>query len=165
MTLFYCISDYPEHLSAGSILTRFFDGLGFRFYWATEGLSDPEYRFRPREDCMSIEELIRHIWGLVNWINISISDEVFKRPEKTEEIIDQVLEIVYHLRELTLDLSEMDLKKIEINDRPFWHIINGPLSDVLTHVGQINSFRRLAGKPARGAKVFTGKPPTSEAEH
>jgi hypothetical protein len=162
MTLFYNIPDYPDYVSAGSILTRFFDGLGFRFYWATEGLSEPEYRFRPSEDCMSIGELIRHIWRLVNWINTSISDRSFERPDKTDETIDQILEIVYHLREFSLDLSEKDLNETEIDNRPFWHIINGPLSDALTHVGQINSFRRLAGRPVRKAQVFTGKPPKKE---
>jgi hypothetical protein len=59
-------------------------------------------------------------------------------------------------------LRETDLKKIETSNRPFWHIINGPLPDALTHIGQINSFRRLAGKPVKRAQVFTGKPPKQE---
>jgi hypothetical protein len=48
---------------------------------------------------------------------------------------------------------------LTIDGRPFWHIINGPISDALSHVGQINSFRRLAGNPTPKANVFTGSPP------
>jgi hypothetical protein len=162
MNLFYQIPEYPENLTAGSILTRLLDGLGFRFRWATEGLGEPEYKFRPCEDCMSIEELINHIWRLINWINISVTDKVYNRPEGTGEIIEQTLEIIYHLRETTLNMGEKELLGIEIREKPFWHIINGPLSDALTHVGQINSFRRLAGKPIRGVNVFTGTLPREE---
>ncbi len=38
-------------------------------------------------------------------------------------------------------------------------MLNGPISDALTHVGQVNSFRRLSGNPVYGANVFTGTPP------
>ena len=44
---------------------------------------------------------------------------------------------------------------------PFWNMINGPLADALTHVGQINSWRRLAGNPAPKADVFRGRPPAT----
>ncbi|MHC4608217.1 MAG: hypothetical protein ACYTAF_15010 [Planctomycetota bacterium] len=45
-----------------------------------------------------------------------------------------------------------------MRDLPFWNLINGPISDALTHVGQINALRRQAGKPAAGANVFLGIP-------
>jgi hypothetical protein len=38
-------------------------------------------------------------------------------------------------------------------------MINGPISDALTHVGQVNSFRRLSGNPVSPANVFSGEPP------
>ena len=69
------------------------------------------------------------------------------------------MEILHDLRTTINVITEAELVEIEIEDRPFWHIINGPLSDALTHVGQINSFRRLAGNPVSGANVFTGTPP------
>ncbi|MCK5671198.1 hypothetical protein KAI10_07435, partial [Candidatus Bathyarchaeota archaeon] len=42
---------------------------------------------------------------------------------------------------------------------PVWNLINGPLSDALTHVGQIASWRRMNGNPIPGARVFHGEPP------
>lgn len=42
---------------------------------------------------------------------------------------------------------------------PVWNVMNGPLADALTHVGQINAWRRLSGNPAAPAAVFTGTPP------
>jgi hypothetical protein len=59
-------------------------------------------------------------------------------------------------------MSDEDLGKLRIRDKLFWNIINGPFSDALTHTGQINSFRRLAGNPVSGANVFLGEPPKAE---
>ena len=54
MDLFHEIPDYPEKVSGASVLVRLLDGLGFRFRWSTDGLSDEDYTFRPAPDCMSI---------------------------------------------------------------------------------------------------------------
>ena len=39
---FYEISDYPESYSQAAIVGRMIDGLGFRYYWATEGLNEKD---------------------------------------------------------------------------------------------------------------------------
>lgn len=159
MHRFYEIPGYPEDISASSILTRLLDGLGFRFYWATEGLRPVDYAFRPADDVMSVTELVRHIWGLVNWVGISVLGAPHSRSQEVEAIRGQILEIVWELREAVGSMSEAELAGVTIDGRPFWHVVNGPISDALTHVGQINSFRRLSGNPVYAANVFTGAPP------
>jgi hypothetical protein len=67
--------------------------------------------------------------------------------------------IIHDLRERMLTMSDDELNTLQILVKPFWHLINGPFSDALTHTGQINSFRRLAGNPIAGANVFKGVPP------
>ena len=67
--------------------------------------------------------------------------------------------MTHALREALLSMSDEELAAIQIREKPFWHIINGPVADALTHVGQINSFRRLAGNPTPKARVFVGLPP------
>ena len=79
MVNYRAIPEYPSKVSTVTILTRILDGLGFRFYWATEGLR-ADYEFRPSPDSRSIEEIVRHIWGLVNWIIISVTDIKYRRP-------------------------------------------------------------------------------------
>ena len=138
---------------------RLLDGLGFRFRWSTEGLSDDDYGFRPAPDCMSIGELVRHVWGLVNWVCLSMGIDEYKRGDDIVLIRGSVLEMIHALRESLGSMSDEDMRGITIEGRPFWHIINGPISDALTHVGQINSFRRLAGLPTPKANVFVGSPP------
>ena len=41
---------------------------------------------------------------------------------------------------------------------PLWNMINGPISDIMYHSGQIVSFRRTNGNPLpKGVNVFTGR--------
>lgn len=135
------------------------DGLGFRFYWATEGLRDGDYAFRPAEDTMSIGELVAHVWELVNWVSSTALKKPYAEPKNAPAARVEALGIIHDLRETMLAMSDKELEKLRIRDKPFWNLINGPFSDALTHTGQINSFRRLAGNPVAGANVFTGEPP------
>ena len=156
---FHSIPDYPANISSISVIVRLIDGLGFRFHWATKGLTEEDYSFTPGLKVKSIAELIEHIWGLVNWINVSISGNKTKKPKDIAGIRNSALEIMESLRQTFLVSDEKILLKIKINHKPFWHIINGPLADALTHVGQILSLRRLAGNPTPKADVFKGNPP------
>lgn len=159
MDLFHQIPQYPDNVSGNTILMRLLDGLGFRFRWSTEGLDENDYSFRPAPDCMSIEELIRHIWGLVNWVCQSMLTERFRKQDDISLVRRSILEMTHTLREALTSMSDEDLRRVTIEGRPFWPIINGPIADALTHIGQINSFRRLAGNPTPKANVFVGLPP------
>lgn len=153
------IPEYPDHISGTSILARTLDGLGFRFYWSTEDLRAEDYSFRPSQDSRSIGEIIQHVWGLMNWVSISVRQESYRRPEKIESVRGLVLVMIRDMRNALYSMRNEELEEISIEGKPFWHIINGPISDALTHVGQINSFRRLAGNPVPRANVFLGTPP------
>jgi len=159
---YYRIPAYPDHLSSTTVLARMLDGLGFRFYWATEGLRAEDYTFRPAKGTMSVEELVTHVWSLMNWVSSSALNRPYEKPKDGPTASEETLSIIHDLREAMLAMSEEDLGKLRIRDKPFWNLINGPFSDALTHTGQINSFRRLAGNPVAGANVFLGEPPRAE---
>jgi len=159
MDYYYKIPDYPEKLSTTTVLTRMLDGLGFRFYWATEGLRAEDYSFRPAKDTMSIGELVMHVWQLMNWVSSGALKCPYRKPRSGEKAREQTLLIIHDLRNRMLNMSDEDLAKLRLGGKPFWNIINGPFSDALTHTGQINSFRRIAGNPVAGANVFRGEPP------
>lgn len=143
-------------------MQRLLDGLGFRFYWATEGLRVEDYSFRPADDVMSIRELVKHIWGLVNWVRISVQGEPHRRPMEIVSVRSDILEMLHELRTAVSEMNDDELSEVTIEGNPLWNIINGPVSDALTHVGQINSFRRLNGNPVPRANVFLGRPPATE---
>jgi hypothetical protein len=156
---FYRVDGYPAHLSGPAVLARLLDGLGFRFHWATEGLTTGDYAFSPGLGCQSISGLVSHIWGLTNWVSMAVFDQSENRPAEPAQQRAHILRMLHRLRERFAAMDDQDLGSITIDGHPFWHILNGPLADALTHVGQINAWRRLAGNPTPKAGLFTCEPP------
>jgi len=161
---YHSIPDPPGEVTATSVLVRLVDGLGFRYRWATEGIRDEDYEYRPSPDSMSVRELLRHIHGLVSWVLGSLGGEAQPVPEEPtlREIRGLTLDKIAKMHGLLLEMAPKNLVLTRIRTRrgeyPFWNMVNGPLSDALTHVGQVNSWRRLNGNPVPGHNVFLGEP-------
>lgn len=165
-TPFYSIPEPPETTTPTQIITRLVDGLGFRYHWATEGLRESDYSFRPCDTSQSLKEVLLHIYQLS-----CLANRVFRgsHPVKTtfednsilrEETLAQYKALRLRLQSMDEDeLTQCNFSTAQNNyDFPFWYLINGPLADALTHVGQITSWRRIAGNPqAKGVNVFLGK--------
>ncbi len=113
------IPDYPSHLDASTVVVRVLDGLGFRFYWATEGLSDEDYAFRPCPGAMSLAEVQEHIWGLVIWMSLAMGGEERTRPKENALVRDAALEVLLSLRNAFDALSDEELQKIQLQGKPF----------------------------------------------
>lgn len=163
----HTIEPAPEHMSGANVLSRFIDGLAFRYYWATEELREQDFLFRPSRDSMCVHEVMAHILDLAMMIRQAARNEDYRQtPSKgsPEEIRKQTLDTLHGLRDLlrqTRDetIAEHRVLKRDGKDWPIWHIMNGPLADALTHVGQIVSWRRINGNPMPKANVFLGRPP------
>ena len=93
-----------------------------------------------------------------------------KKPEildddSLDNIRKETLKKIYDSRKKLLKMDDSKLKICQFyssyydKNFPIWNILNGPLCDALTHVGQINSWRRLHGNPVFRANVFLGNPP------
>jgi hypothetical protein len=156
------ISKTPNDLTATNTLLRMVEGLAFRYRWATENLSEENIKFKPHPTSMSIEEVNAHIFDLVDSTN-----RVFGGEKQNKDSLNSFhklriksLNILADLSERLKEMSDEDLSEIEKNTSrklPFWYWINGPLADALTHVGQITSWRRIAGNPQlKGINVFIG---------
>ena len=49
--------------SPNNIVARMIEGLGYRFYWATESLTDNDLKYKPSEDSRSGLQTLEHIYG------------------------------------------------------------------------------------------------------
>ncbi len=159
---YYQIPDAPKEFTAGATASRMVDGLGFRYYWATEGLTEKDLVFKPNKEARTTLETIDHILSLSQVIlNATLKKENggkqpkmnFKeKRKKTLENLQQASKIL----KTSKDVSKYKLLfgKTEL---PFWNVINGPIADAIWHVGQIVSFRRSSGNPLpKGVSVLRG---------
>ncbi len=158
----------PETATGSAVLVRLVEGTGFRFTWATEGLRETDLTCRPTPQTMSIAELAAHVCDLVTWVAIAAGavpadTKPPDSPPPFASVRQRVLEVLALLRARLADMSDGEIGAIRIGSRagpvPWPHIVNGPLADALTHIGQINVIRRWSGNPAPKANVFLGRPP------
>jgi hypothetical protein len=156
---YYEIPEHADNYTAGSVASRMLDGLGFRYYWATEGLRVEDLAYKPSESGRTSAETIDHLLGLSNFIRNSISTE--KSSDSTEVLtfIEKRKQTLLNIKKASEILRTIDDVSQFDNDRfPFWNIINGPTSDALWHCGQVVMLRRASGNPFNSkVNVFSGK--------
>ena len=164
---YYEIPDAPEEYTATTTASRMIDGLGFRFYWATEGLRTEDLIFKPSEDARTTIETIHHIFGLTNMIHNCITKKKNESGNPKNMTYNELRKSILTRLKISSDILRKsdDLSQFKIvlgsGDRkrelPFWNLINGPISDAIWHSGQIASFRRSSGNPYNSkASVLTG---------
>jgi hypothetical protein len=167
--LYTRIPEPPSEMSATSVLIRLMDGIGFRYRWATEGLREEDMEFRPCATSMTIQELLAHIQGLLNISESFITGKKLEKvqPENLVERRINTLEAVRRTRNALTKIDDEFLadRRYQVpwasREFPIWNLINGPISDSLTHIGQIASWRKINDNPIYRANVFLGEPPKS----
>ncbi len=164
------IPPYPEEYNAGTVVSRMVDGLGFRYYWATEGLRQEDLDYKPSETNRTIGETIDHIYNLSRVIYNSAIGKANDRtgPEETNLSFEAkrslTLQNLKKASDIFITLTDLQDNKIVFitpsgaREYPFWNQINGPIEDAVWHSGQIVALRRASGNPFDSkVSVFQGK--------
>ena len=159
----------PEAVTPGSVLSRVIDGLGFRYYWASQGLVKDDLDYAPGNDGRNIAETLGHIYGLSDMILNAAKNLPNDRTKQLEKLAftDQRKKTLENLKEASVlfaaatDLTEHKIifeSKKGTKTYPFWNGINGPIEDAIWHTGQIAVMRRSAGNPIHSkVNVFLGR--------
>ena len=166
------IPPYPEKYTATTVAARMVDGLGYRYYWATEGLRQEDLEYKISEDSRDARHTLEHIYGLSN----TIANAPLEKPNVRSSIDHSTIPFS-ELRAKTLQNFKIasdalkaskrkDMKNFKIifkrgdrqSEYPYWNMLNGPLADAIYHCGQIVSYRRASGNPINPkVSVFNGK--------
>jgi hypothetical protein len=168
---YYEIPPAPENFTAGGVAARMIDGLGFRYYWATEGLRAEDLAWKPGKEARTSEETLSHIYDMsimiINATTNSANTPQTDRPKLPfSDMRKRTLENLKTASDQLRGSTDAEMKAHKLifkrdanaTEYPFWNLINGPIADCLWHVGQVVSFRRSSGNPfADKANVFTGK--------
>ncbi len=148
---YYEVPEYSETYTAGTVAARLVDGLGFRFYWATEELTEKDLEYKPNEEARTVGETVQHIYDLSVIVLNSTLNKANTREEKPEMSFDELRnQTLLNLKQAADILrGSEDISKFKIvfgaKEIPFWNNINGPIADAIWHSGQIASFRRTTG--------------------
>ena len=167
---YYEIPEYPETYLPGDIMSRMVDGLGFRYYWASDALTPKDLDYKPSEAAKTTRETIDHIFELTVFVLRTVKsnakpDRDFKA-KSYEEVRALTLNYIQEISKVLRGKSGEELAAIELvlgrgnqqRTMPFWNLINGPIEDAVYHTGQLVSFRRTSGNPVSpNISVLSGK--------
>lgn len=161
------IPEAPSEYNDVNVAARMLDGLGFRYYWATEGLREEDLTFKPSEEARTSLETMMHIYALVDVVLNATKNEPNVRPKKYKEY--DFNEMRYHTLNMIKEASDIlkaanagDLESMSVvfqresgeSTFPYWNLINGPIADAIWHVGQVVTFRRSSGNPVNSNISF-----------
>lgn len=165
---YFQIPDAPDTYTAANVAARMIDGLGYRYYWATEGLRAEDLAYDPGNEGKICSDVLDHILGLSNFILTSAHRQISgsrKTPEGLawEEKRALTLRNFKEISDILRNTGDVEEYKIvfkrddQTSEFPFWNLINGPIADAIYHTGQIVSYRRSSGNPTNpNVNVFRG---------
>lgn len=170
---YHSIGEYPNNFTPATSVQRFIDGLGYRYYWASEGLREEDLSYSPGNDGITTFETLQHIFGLSRTIVTTVKglDNVRPAPENNmtyDELRRATLDNIKEASNYLNQHPDLDFDKVDLvfargerrSEYPFWNLLNGPILDAVYHTGQVVSFRRTSGNPVHPKmNVFSGKAP------
>ena len=134
------------------LLQHFLAGLAYRAQKALRGAPPSFANFSAGSKSRTPHELVWHMSGLMGYASTMMHGGRFQPPrlDSFDAEIDRFHASLEKLRE---DFANPDLTAT-ISDEQFLH---GPLSDAMTHVGQLALLRRLHGDPVPSENFIFAK--------
>jgi len=124
------------------LLQHFLAALAYRTQKALRGAPESFASFRIGPTSRTPKELVWHMTGVIGYARTMLHGGRFQPPE-LPTLADEITRFHETLAGLRADFADESLTA-RISDRQF---LQGPLSDAMTHAGQLAMLRRLDGSP------------------
>lgn len=124
------------------LLQHFLGALAYRTQKALRGAPDSFAEFRIAPTARTPFELVWHMTGVIGYARTFLHGGDFE-PPRLPSIADEIARFHMTLDALCRDFGD-DSLQARITDEQF---LQGPLSDAMTHAGQLAMLRRLHGSP------------------
>lgn len=142
------------------LFRHFLATIAYRFEKTVKSATDPYKDFEAGSGVRTPKAIINHMTHVLLYAKGAIQGMPLKRldqpdPLTFEEEISRFYDNLKELDQLTDNQHSISLQALKI-------ILQGPLADIMTHIGQLAMLRRLGGRSIKGesfmrAPIETGK--------
>ncbi len=139
------------------LLRHFLAALAYRTQKAIRGAPADFPEFQAPHSARTPHELIRHMDSVLGYARTFLIGGAYRPP-----VLPSFAEAVAHFHETLADLARHLEWGTEFQGITAERMLQGPFSDVMTHVGQLALLRRLAGSPVPPENfIFAAITPTN----
>lgn len=145
--------------STQATIRLFLSSLVFRFNHVLAGADEAFGEFSAGEDVRTPREIVRHMSGLLGFVRAQLGGAAGERlePLTWRGELERFSALA---RTVDAQLALSAEPQGELNLAQLWQ---GPLTDALTHVGQLATLRRLSGSPVARVRYWQVEmPPLNE---
>ncbi len=141
------------------VLRHYLASLAYRFQKAIYEAPQSFENFESGSGVRTPKQILNHMCHVLLYAKTRLNENHQDRIPAPEALSWQ--DEVNRFHAILYDIDQLLLKyQVDINQQKT--ILQGPLTDVMTHIGQLALLRRLAGEPVKGenfmkAKINTGK--------
>lgn len=132
----------PGMDAQGALLKHFLAAIAYRAQKALRGAPDSFAGFHAGNNVRTPHELVWHMTGVLGYARTFFLGGMC-RPEKLATFSEEIQR--FHL--VLEDLARLLEEPGKAGSVSAQQMLQGPLADVMTHVGQLALLRRLAGSP------------------
>lgn len=129
-------------------LRHFLAAIAYRFVRAVDAAPDDFGDFAPGQGARTPSEVVRHMTEVLRYARLFAAGDAFVPAEPLDWAAERQR---FHDELARVDAA---LAAWAPDDDTPQRLLQGPLGDVMTHVGQIAMLRRLAGDPVAGENYF-----------
>lgn len=146
----------PE--TADEVLRCYLAGLVFRFRHVTDPTSTEFGDFDVGSGVRIPRDIVRHMTGLVLLAQDQFEERAGRKlePLPWNEERQRFVETVWNFYRLTQTGARLRSGRRMASLAQVWH---GPLADLMTHIGQLATLRRLSGDPVGPISYWQAEPP------
>jgi hypothetical protein len=135
----------PEARARRELLRHALATLAYRGGKAVRGAPDSFGAFHLAATSRTPVQILAHIGDLLDWaLSLARGQEAWRNSPPLAWP-DEVSRFYDGLARLDAQLEAQEPQRVSIEQ-----LLQGPIADALTHVGQLTLLRRLAGSPVRG---------------
>ena len=134
------------------LLRHFLAALAYRTQKALRGAPETFGEVRIADNVRTPHELVWHMTGVIGYARTMLHGGTFT-PPRLDTFADEITRFHETLAALREDFGNAALTA-QISDEQF---LQGPLSDAMTHAGQLAMLRRLAGSPVASENFIFAK--------
>jgi len=161
----------PEPSPATEVVRTYLVALAFRFRHVTGGVPEHFGAFEAGSGVRTPTAIVRHMTGLILWVldQYAPGSKLELAGLPFDEECARFLDAVRDLDRVFAESAAMGATAAEsalaprTSELTFEQLWRGPLTDAMTHVGQLATLRRLAGDPVDRVRYWqVDMPPLDE---